>query len=115
MSDFLYHYTTISNLALILKNRTLRLNPLNQMDDLQETKNKDIQNLEQFVYVSSWTNKEEEIIPMWKMYTNPQLVVRIGLPKNPFQIVTMILKNLEILLKKSSEPAKTKTQKEYSL
>ena len=44
MSDFLYHYTTISNLALILKNRTLRLNPLNQMDDLQETKNKDIKN-----------------------------------------------------------------------
>ncbi len=87
MSDFLYHYTTISNLALILKNRTLRLNPLNQMDDLQETKNKDIQNFGQFVYVSSWTDKEEEIIPMWKMYTTPQLGVRIGLPKNPFQIV----------------------------
>ena len=87
MSDFLYHYTTISNLALILKNRTLRLNPLNQMDDLQETKNKDIQNFGQFVYVSSWTDKKEEIIPMWKMYTKPQLGVRIGLPKNPFQII----------------------------
>lgn len=87
MSDFLYHYTTISNLALILKYRTLRLNPLNQMDDLQETKNKDIQNFGQFVYVSSWTDKKEEIIPMWKMYTKPQLGVRIGLPKNPFQII----------------------------
>ena len=59
MPDFLYHYTTIQNLALILKNKTLRLMPLNQMDDLQETKSKDIQNFGQFVYVSSWTDKEE--------------------------------------------------------
>ena len=34
--DRLYHYTTVESLALILKNRTLRLNPLDKMDDLQE-------------------------------------------------------------------------------
>lgn len=87
MTEFLYHYTTISNLALILKNRTLRLNSLNHMDDLQEAKSKDIQNFGEFIYVSSWTDKEDEIIPMWKMYTKPQLGVRISLPKNPFQII----------------------------
>lgn len=38
MTEFLYHYTTISNLALILKNRTLRLNSLNRVEDLQEAK-----------------------------------------------------------------------------
>lgn len=86
MKEFLYHYTTISNLALILKNRTLRLNSLVHMDDIQEMKSKDVQNFGKFVYVSSWTDKEQEIIPMWKMYTKPELGVRIGLPKNPFQI-----------------------------
>ena len=87
MVDFLYHYTTIQNLALILKNKTLRLMPLNLMDDLQETKSKDIQNFGQFVYVSSWTDKAKEVIPMWKMYTKPECGVRIGLIKNPFQII----------------------------
>lgn len=87
MAKYLYHYTTIQNLALILKNRTLRLMPLNLMDDLQETKSKDIQNFGQFVYVSSWTDKEEEVIPMWKMYTKPECGVRIGMVENPFQII----------------------------
>ena len=87
MTDYLYHYTTISSLALILKNKTLRLNSLEQMDDLQEIKSMDIQNFGKFIYVSAWTDKKEEIIPMWKMYTKPQFGVRIGLPKNPFQII----------------------------
>lgn len=87
MRKYLYHYTTIQNLALILKNRTLRLMPLNLMDDLQEAKSKDVQNFGQFVYVSSWTDKEEEVIPMWKMYTKPECGVRIGMLENPFQII----------------------------
>lgn len=87
MPKYLYHYTTIQNLALILKNRTLRLMPLNLMDDLQEVKTKDFPNYGQFVYVSSWTDKKEEVIPMWKMYTKPECGVRIGMIKNPFQIV----------------------------
>ncbi len=37
-TDFLYHYTSIETLALILSNRTFRLNSLDQMDDLQEKK-----------------------------------------------------------------------------
>lgn len=93
MSEFLYHYTTISNLALILKNRTLRLNSLDNMDDLQEAKSKDIQDYGKFVYVSCWTDMEKEIIPMWKMYTKPQAGVRITLPKNPFQIIDDIQTN----------------------
>lgn len=87
MPNYLYHYTTIQNLALILKNRTLRLMPLNMMDDLQEAKSKDVQNFGQFVYVSSWTDKEEEVIPMWKMYTKPECGIRIGMVENPFQVI----------------------------
>lgn len=83
-SEYLYHYTTIEKLALILKNRTIRLNPLDKMDDLQEQKTADVENLGKFVFVSSWTADTTESIPMWKMYTDPFAGVRIRLRKNPF-------------------------------
>ena len=82
--EFLYHYTSIESLALILKNRTIRLNPLDKMDDLQEQKTADVEHLGKFVFVSSWTDDPTESIPMWKMYTNPTAGVRIRLRKNPF-------------------------------
>lgn len=82
--EFLYHYTSIESLALILKNKTIRLNPLDKMDDLQEQKTADVENLGRFVFVSSWTEDSTESIPMWKMYTNSTAGVRIKLRKNPF-------------------------------
>lgn len=82
--EYLYHYTSIEKLALILKNRTIRLNPLDKMDDLQEQKTADVKNLGRFVFVSSWTTDTKESIPMWKMYTDPSSGVRIRLRKNPF-------------------------------
>ena len=93
-SEFLYHYTSIDILALILKNHTIRLNPLNKLDDLQEQKTADIENLGKFVFVSSWTSDEEESIPMWKMYTNPLSGVRIKLHKNPFVTKGTFLKDI---------------------
>ena len=82
--EYLYHYTSIESLALILKNRTIRLNPLDKMDDLQEQKTADVENLGKFVFVSSWTDDAKESIPMWKMYTDLTSGVRIKLRKNPF-------------------------------
>lgn len=83
--EYLYHYTSIESLALILKNHTIRLNSLTEMDDKQEQKTQDVENLGRFVFVSSWTSDAEESIPMWKMYTSPQSGVRIKLRKNPFK------------------------------
>ena len=80
----LYHYTSIESLALILKNKTIRLNPLDKMDDLQENMTQDIKNLGRFIFVSSWTAEEKESIPMWKMYSDIKSGVRIALPANPF-------------------------------
>lgn len=80
----LYHYTCLSSLALILRNKTLRLMPLSGMDDKQEKETSDVNNLGRFFFVSSWTDNEKESIPMWKMYANPDSGVRIGLPPNPF-------------------------------
>lgn len=82
----LYHYTTVESLALILKNKTLRLNPLNKMDDLQEAQSDTVQNYGQCVFVSSWTDMKEESIPMWKMYSSMDAGVRISMAPDPFQI-----------------------------
>lgn len=43
--EYLYRYTSLESLALILKSRQIRLNPLDKMDDLQEQKTADVENL----------------------------------------------------------------------
>ena len=83
-ADYLYHYTSIDKLALILKNKTIRLNALCNMDDLQEGRTEDLRNIGRFFFVSCWTDDGNESIPMWNMYTTMEAGVRIGLPKNPF-------------------------------
>ena len=70
---------------MILKNKSIRFNSLDKMDDLQEQLSVDKQNFGKFVFVSSWTSNPEENIPMWKMYTKGNQGVRIKLPVNPFE------------------------------
>lgn len=82
--QYLYHYTNVDSLALILKNKTIRFNSLDKMDDLQEQMSNDKQNFGKFVFVSSWTDDKTESIPMWRMYTPKQRGVRIKLPADPF-------------------------------
>ena len=83
---YLYHYTTLSSLAMILRSRCLRLFPLSKMDDLQEAKSRETKDYGRFIYISSWTAEEREIIPMWKMYCKPDSGIRIGMQENPFQV-----------------------------
>lgn len=80
----LYHYTSIESLALILKNRTIRLNSLTNMDDKQEAQTKEGKVFGKSIFISSWTDDATESIPMWKMYTPSSAGVRIGLPPLPF-------------------------------
>lgn len=82
---YLYHYTNLSSLESILMNRTIRLNSLANMDDLQEKETADVKELGRFVFVSSWTDESKESIPMWKMYATMDAGVRIALPPNPFK------------------------------
>lgn len=92
--EYLYHYTSIEVLALILKNRTIRFNSLDKMDDLQEQQTADIKNIGQFCYISSWTDDSTESIPMWNMYASLNLGVRIRLRKDPFKIYDNTADNL---------------------
>ncbi|MBE6983026.1 MAG: DUF2971 domain-containing protein [Ruminococcaceae bacterium] len=85
-TEYLYHYTNLETLALILKKRTIRFNSLDKMDDLQEKETADIRNIGQFFYISSWTEDATENIPMWNMYASLNSGIRIKLRKNPFKV-----------------------------
>lgn len=84
--SFLYHYTKIENLALILQNRNIRFSSLNTVNDLTEGETSDYgSSLSQYVFVSCWMADSKEQIPMWHMYTPNMTGVRIKLPADPFQ------------------------------
>lgn len=84
--EYLYHYTNIDTLALILKNKTIRFNSLDQMDDPQEKDTADLKTIGNLCYISSWTDDRTESIPMWKMYSSLETGVRIRLKANPFKL-----------------------------
>lgn len=83
----IYHYTKIETFGLILKNKTIRFNRLDQVDDPDEyihgsgpydTK------LGPYTFVSCWTKQKEEIPDLWEKYTENK-GVRIGLPEELFE------------------------------
>ncbi|MDO5559561.1 MAG: DUF2971 domain-containing protein [Oscillospiraceae bacterium] len=108
---FLYHYTNVDSLALILKNKSIRLNSLDQMDDLQEQDCEDKQNFGKFVFVSSWTSDSKESIPMWRMYTPKQRGIRIKLPVNPFKKYTVTAEQISDCITCSREVTDKATAK----
>lgn len=81
-----YHYTSIETLALILKNKSIRFNRLDCVDDLEESiygsGNQNVK-LAKYTFVSCWTRDNKENLALWKMYTNNK-GVRIGIEENPF-------------------------------
>lgn len=82
----IYHYTSIETLALILKNKTIRFNRLDHVDDVDEAAyGSSVQKtlLGQYSFVSCWTKEESENIALWNMYTNYK-GVRIGLDEDMF-------------------------------
>ncbi len=80
---YLYHYTSIDNLALILKNRTIRFNSLVNVDDPTEIKTLDTDGIGKYCYCSCWTDKKESI-PFWSMYTKDMHGVMIKMVSFPF-------------------------------
>lgn len=83
--DELFHYTSISTLALILKNRSIRFRRLDLMDDPNESMSSDFGRQGKYIMISCWTSKKEEELLTWSLYTNDLHGVRIGLPISPFE------------------------------
>ncbi len=86
MSDpeFLYHYTSVNNLALILQNKTIKFSCLETLNDLTEGMTSDVEGMGQYVFVSCWNATPEEHIPLWNLYARNMTGVRILLPADPF-------------------------------
>ena len=82
----IYHYTNLESLALILKNRTIRFNRLDKVDDIEEGNAESLGvRFCKYVFVSCWTENSEETIPLWKMYGGDFGGVRISMEYNMFQ------------------------------
>lgn len=81
----LYHYTSLETLALILRYRTIRFSRLDMVDDPQEQRSADSQNLGKMKLVSCWTSSDEESIPMWREYAGAECGARIQMKSYPFK------------------------------
>ena len=86
MLDFmtLYHYTSIDSLACILKNKTIRFTRLDLLDDLEENIQSSGVNIGNYAFASCWTDDKEESIPLWKMYTENGIGVRLAVDSDMF-------------------------------
>lgn len=83
--NYLYHYTTVEALAMILSTKTIRFSPLSDLDDLQEEQTKDIPDIGKTVFVSCWTDDSMESIPMWNMYSDMKAGIRIRAARDLFE------------------------------
>lgn len=86
--DLVHHYTNYQALECILKNRTLRLNRLDKVDDRQEMSLISQSHWAQYLFVSSWSASMNECEAMWSRYAGYN-GIRISLPKFPFHKIQL--------------------------
>jgi hypothetical protein len=85
MESKLFHYTSINNLALILKSKSFRFGRLDKVNDPTEGESEDSDSFAQYIFVSCWTSNSEENLALWNMYTPQMRGVRIEMPLPIFQ------------------------------
>lgn len=85
---YLYHYTTLQKLALILDSKKFRFTRLDILNDPLEGRVRNGKSLSDRVgqssYVSCWTQNERDEIPMWKLYTDDLDGIRLRLRSHLF-------------------------------
>ena len=64
----LLHYTNLDVLGIILRDKTLKLNSIKNLNDRLEQKRKGIERFTPNFYVSSFCHYPHEIVPFWFMY-----------------------------------------------
>lgn len=91
----IHHYTNLEALAMILSTRTLKFSRLDCVDDLEEGNiESDGLRLGNYMFVSCWTENEEESIPLWKMYGGVGIGIRISMDSDMFQ--DFLISDLEL-------------------
>ncbi len=79
--DYLYHYTSIEALSLILKTKKIKLKRLDKLNDPTEELSRDGK-YGKYLFVTCWTSQSSEILPFWYMYGHNSRGIRIRLPIN---------------------------------
>lgn len=82
----LFHYTSINNLALILKSKSIRFNRLDKVNDKREGVSSDFGYFGQYIFITCWTETSEENLAFWNIYTPKMRGVRIELPMPFFEL-----------------------------
>lgn len=86
----IHHYTSIEALEMILKNKSIKFNRLDQVDDKAEYKydstvyDTNIK-LGKYTFVSCWTKLKVENIDLWNRYGKGNKGVRISLDEDMFE------------------------------
>ena len=78
----IYHYTSVQSLALILEIKKIRFTRIDSLDDIKEIDGLP-DRLKKAVFVSCWTEDDQENISLWSLYTQMK-GVRISLPQEMF-------------------------------
>ncbi len=89
LPEYIYHYTSLQILALILENNKIRLNRLDKVNDLQEGRKTALGDISRNVYISCWNAIDDEQIYMWKLYGNNLQGVRLRLRPDFFMFYTL--------------------------
>ena len=84
LPSVLYQYTSVQSLERIVATRKLRFSRLDTVNDPEEATASDLPLASTSVFVSCWSAKPAEQIPMWAMYGQNFGGVRIRLPANMF-------------------------------
>lgn len=81
----LSHYTSVATLALILKNKTIRFNRLDKVNDPKEAMSADYANAQKLVFASCWSGPDTESMPLWERYASQMTGARIIMPTLMFK------------------------------
>ncbi|WP_395303320.1 DUF2971 domain-containing protein [Pectobacterium polonicum] len=73
----IHHYTNLSSLALILKNKTIRFTRADLLDDIHESYLNSTWRSSMGYFISSWSIGVDESIPQWAMYGDSFKGVRL--------------------------------------
>ena len=109
--NYLYHYTSLEVLILILKEGKIRFKRLDLVNDPIEGNFTSIPNIGKYVFTSSWTAQSRDEIPMWMIYGNLE-GVRFRMPIDLFNHTD----KMSIIKSKTSPPSfeiKSELDKDY--
>jgi hypothetical protein len=82
----LYHYTSLHTLECILSSKSLMFNRADLVNDRKECLASDFGSFAPYIFLSCWTEREEEDIPLWSIYAKDMSGVRIEIPYPIFTI-----------------------------